>query len=273
VTESTRPFPSFDSPPVIETVLGLQFTPLAAFGIPHFGLYWQRIRDQYPHQQAQAALNPAEEQYGDRPPMQPFGIEFVPLPEVRCWFIDRTSTELIQVQRDRFIRNWRKTSESDVYPRYDALKPRFRDDWARFCTFLDEFGIGMPEVNQCEVTYINNFELGRELETYAEAHRVIRLLSPLVGREFLPDTEMVQMNASYLMPDKKGRLHVSLQPAIRRHDAKPLLQLTLTARGRPASSKSQELLDWFDMGHEWIVRGFVDLTTREMHQLWRRRSD
>ena len=40
--------PSFDAPPVNETVLGVEFTPLAKWSIPHFGLFWSRIRDEYP---------------------------------------------------------------------------------------------------------------------------------------------------------------------------------------------------------------------------------
>jgi hypothetical protein len=81
---------------------------------------------------------------------------------------------------------------------------------------------------------------------------------------------MIQWNSSYVMGDKQGRLYVGLQPALRNYDAKEVLQLTLTARGRPASSTLEDVLSWFNMGHEWIVRGFAHLTTPEMHALWER---
>lgn len=273
MTELKRPLPAFENPPVIETVLGVQFAPLESFTIPCFGLYWQRIRGRYPVQETQPALTRILEDFGTRLPVRPpLGIELVSQPEVRCWFIDASSTELIQVQRDRFIRNWRKVGDGDIYPRYERLKPQFEHDWAVFCAFLREFELGSPEVNQCEVTYINHFEIGRELDAYGEAHKVIRLLSSEARSEFLPGPEIVRINTTYMMADKKGRLHVELQPVIRRHDAREMLQLTLTARGRPASSRPKDVLEWFDMGHEWIVRGFTDLTTEAMHRLWRRTS-
>jgi hypothetical protein len=59
-----------------------------------------------------------------------------------------------------------------------------------------------------------------------------------------------------------------MQPAIRRTDAKEILQLNLTARGKPESSTLQHLLDWLDLGHEWIVNGFTDFTTKAMHDHW-----
>ncbi|HET7342703.1 MAG TPA: hypothetical protein VFL90_14670, partial [Methylomirabilota bacterium] len=87
-------------------------------------------------------------------------------------------------------------------------------------------------------------------------------------RRFLPDPEVVVFNASYLMPERQGRLHIASQPAIRREDSKQLMQLTLTARGKPASSDLGAIVRWLDVGHDWIVRGFVDVTTPEMHRVW-----
>jgi hypothetical protein len=61
-----------------------------------------------------------------------------------------------------------------------------------------------------------------------------------------------------------------MQPAIRRKDAKEILRVSITARGRPVSSELHDIEDWFDLGHEWIVRGFADITTGEMHKHWRK---
>jgi hypothetical protein len=74
------------------------------------------------------------------------------------------------------------------------------------------------------------------------------------------------------MPNNQGRLPIKLQSAIRHADAKEILQLTLTARGRPASSSLDHVRRWFDLGREWVVQGFADFTTAKMHQLWRRKK-
>jgi uncharacterized protein (TIGR04255 family) len=271
VTGSTDPLPAFDNPPVIETLLGVQFVPLQSFSILHFGLYARQISSEYPTHEIHPALNPALEDFEASPSAGPrIGISVVAEPDLRCWFIDPTFTQLIQVQRDRFIRNWRKIKPDQVYPHYHDLRPRFQADWERFCLFLQQEGIGTPEVKQCEVTYVNHIELGKGWESYGETDKAIRLVSAPTAGGFLGQPEVVHLNTSYVMPEKKGRLHVVVQPVISRPLGKEVIQLTLTARGRPVASGLRDLLEWFDLGHEWVVRGFAELTTREMHATWGR---
>jgi len=273
VAEPKGPLPDFTDPPVIETVLGVQFAPLESFSIPHFGLYWAKIRTSYPKCEIQPPLDPVFEEFGiqSRKDLS-IGIEIASAPSLRCWYINETSTQLIQVQRDRFIQNWRKVKGDEVYPRYETLRPSFEREWQRFCEFLEHERLGIPKVNQCEVTYVNHIEPGREWHSYGEIDKVIAYWSGSSLGDFLPEPEMVSLNVTYLMPDKGGRLRVIAQPAIRPRDAKEVLQLNLTARGRPKSSSLDDILDWFDLGREWIVRGFTDFTSREMHRVWGRLS-
>ena len=267
VNESQRPLPAFENPPVIETLLGVQFSPIEALSVLHFGIFWNEVRDAYPNHQIKPPLDPAVEDFEPtRAIGLAFGLRVVSEPPLRCWLIDATSTELLQLQKDRFVRNWRKQKPDHVYPRYEFLKPKFRQDWERFCEFLRGNGIAAPEVNQCEITYVNHIEAGPSVNI----DKVVRFLAPKPSRDFLPDPEMVQLSASFMLPGKSGRLHIVLQPVIAVPEAKEALQLTLTARGRPASSSLTDILHWFDMGHEWIVRGFTDFTSQEMHRAWRR---
>ena len=267
------PTPKFRRPPVIETLLGVQFGPLRSFSIPHFGLFWSQIRSDYPNQEMKPPLGPEVEDFGMS--VAPGGVKVMLTtePEARCWFIDPSQTQLIQLQRDRFIRNWRKVTGQELYPEYAVLKPRFAEDWARFLRFLDSAGIEQPEVNQCEVTYVNHIPIGVGAETgvesFGEIHKILSIIAaPHPG--FLPESEVTMLNSRYLMPDKKGRLYVTVQPAVRKDDRRVVLQLTLTARGRPDSASIEDVLRWFDLGHEWIVRGFADLTTTDMHDRWER---
>lgn len=269
---SGRTLPEYEQPPVVETLLGVQFTPLAQFSIPHFGLYWAKIREDYPNYQVQPPLGPVIEQFGAGLFTQPkIGVELVPVPEVRCWFMGKSDTMLTQVQRDRFIHNWRKVKAEDVYVRYDNIKPKFTEEWKRFCEFLEEADLGTPEVNQCEVTYVNHIEMGAGWKSYGELNKVVASWSGSYSGSFLPGPESVNIGARYVLPDKKGRLYIEMQPAIRQQDAREILQLNLTARGKPESSNLKDILEWLDLGHEWIVRGFTDYTTKEMHDFWRRR--
>src|SRR5207245_4516564 len=92
--------PDYERPPVVETYLGVQFVPLGRFSIPHFGLYWTKIRDTYPDFQAQPALGPVIERFGAEHFVQPkLGVELMSVPEVRCWFTNKYGRMLMQVQR------------------------------------------------------------------------------------------------------------------------------------------------------------------------------
>jgi uncharacterized protein (TIGR04255 family) len=262
----------FQRPPVIETVLGVQFAPMRRLTLPYLGLYWSEVRARYPGQEVKVPLSPVEEDFSHPPKPAQVGLEVSSAVDARCWFIDHTTTKLIQLQRDRFIRNWRKgPPPHDAYPRYATLRPEFEEDWRSFSDFLMREDLGVPEVNQCEVSYINHIELGLGWDSLAEAYRVLTMLRPLQSPLFLPEPEAVVLNTRFVMPERQGRLHVSAQPAIRRADGRQVLQLTLTARGRPESSRLDDIVLWFDRGHEWIVHGFVDLTTPELHTIWGKR--
>ncbi|RMH34532.1 MAG: TIGR04255 family protein [Nitrospirae bacterium] len=271
MVEQKRVLPEFESPPVIETVLGVQFNRLESFQIPHFGLYWNRVRQIYPRVEIQPPLSPAFEHFAVENVSEEFEIRLSGgPPELRCWFKNEEETHLIQIQRDRFIINWRKVTGKEEYPRYHRFRPRFQDEWIKFCNFLREEAIDCPQVNQCEVTYVNHFECEKEFKHLGEVHKMFRVWSELPREEFLPSPEAVRFHMRFALPDQKGRLHVVAEPKIRTRDAKPVLQLMLTCRGRPDVMTTEGILDWFDLGHEWIVESFTELTTHEMHQLWRR---
>jgi len=271
VTEAKRTLPDFLEPPVVETVLGVQFMSPKHFSIPHFGLYWNTIRKEFPGFEVKSPLGQAIEQFEGKPFNRlTIGVELVSSPDIRCWFINSSKTQLIQVQPDRFLHNWRKVKEDDVYPHYDSIKPNFMEEWQKFCQFLDNVGLGSPEVNQCEITYVNHIELGKGWKTYGELNKVISSWSGVYSGNFLPDPESINLNTRYVLPNKRGRLHIAMQRVIRQQDAKEVLQLNLTARGKPSSSRPEDISEWHDLGHEWIVRGFTDFTTEEMHKNWRR---
>jgi uncharacterized protein (TIGR04255 family) len=240
------------------------------------GLYWSLIRDRYPGQAVKPPIPPVIEEPSPRPDAGASSGDldlFIPgEPEARFWLIDASSRQLIQVQRNRFIRNWRngerESSTASDYPRYHDLRAKFEQEWIIFLAFLSQEGLPNPDVNQCEVTYVNQIPLEQGSGNLAEADRILTIFGRPQVAAFLPPPEVLAANVSYLMPERRGRLHVSAQPAVRRKSGKRVLQLTLTARGAPASARTPDLLAWLDLGHEWALNAFLELTTSEMHSLW-----
>lgn len=268
-----RELPGFDDPPVVETALGVEFAPLPLWSIPHYGMLWREIRAEYSQFEVQPPLVSQVEKFGADAKPEPPTFQVVPIkaPELRCWFVEQSGSRLLQVQQDRFIHNWRKTGGAE-YLHYDHTRPIFEREWRRFWDFLRQESLGEPEVLQCEVTYVNHLDRGRGWESFGDVTKVIRYWTDVPG-QFLPRPEGMALNVRYLMPENRGRLHVALQPVFRPADATEVLQLSLTARGRPASSRTEDILAWLDLGHEWVVRGFTDFTTDHMHRLWRRKED
>lgn len=117
--EKKPPLPDYKKPPVVEVAISIQFNPLKELNVPKLGALWLEFEKEFPETQDQPPLSPVFEVYGQiQPPRFEFRFEAAP-PLSRCWFLNKAGTELIQVQQDRFILNWRKTTETAKYIRYE----------------------------------------------------------------------------------------------------------------------------------------------------------
>lgn len=269
MAEPISELPAFDRPPVSETALGVEFQPVPGWGVPHFGLFWSEIRSEYPRFEVQPPLASQIERFGSEPQVSPsLIVEFSDAGRSRCWFFHENNARLLQVQDSRFILNWRKLTDNAEYPHYSRFRPQFAIEWTRFTDCVARFGLPPPAVEQCEVTYTNFFPRGEGWHDYSEFQLVIPAWAG--KHSWLPSAEYVVIGTRYVFPENAGRFHVSLQPVVRNTDAVEGLQLTLTARGRPTAPDLEGILRWFDLGHEWIVRGFADLTSSHMHKHWGR---
>jgi uncharacterized protein (TIGR04255 family) len=108
----------FDRPPVVEVACGVLFATAKPLRGAQLGLYWQRIRETFPRIEEAPPLAPVIEAQGSGPSAVELGYLFGPLPPLRrTWFISQDGRNLVQVQEDRFVFNWKKAAEDDEYPR------------------------------------------------------------------------------------------------------------------------------------------------------------
>ncbi len=272
-----RPLPNFQDPPVVEVALAVQFEPLAGLCAPQLGALWQsKFRSQFPRVEEHAPLAPMMERFDDAGAAGgSVRIEISSQPSLRCWFVQQDNRELIQIQKDRFAHNWRKTGVDDEYPRYEKhLRPTFEKELNKFASFVRTNELGELSPNQCEITYVNVLEGGRGWERHGQLARVLSLYSGKFSEAYLPEPEMLRVSGSFVMPGTDdapgGRLHFLVEPGFRKPDAVPIFRLNLVARGAPLGDGTTGVLDFMDMGREWIVRGFAALTTKGMHEQWER---
>lgn len=231
----------------------------------------------YPQMEILPPLPPQEEKFGDemwqQPPVQVQVFTAEPGQSNRFWYLRDPPIWLLQVQRDRFALNWHKVKGDEIYPRYDtSLRPRFEQEWNKFQQFISNNNLGLIQVRQWEVTYVNDIPKGLGWESFPEALTLFAALSKMdANNQFLPTLEALSIAGSFVIPDERGRLHFSINRFLRQLDKKEVIQLRLTARGKPQSPAGMEVLTWLDLGRDWVVRGFTDLTSNKAHALWGRK--
>jgi uncharacterized protein (TIGR04255 family) len=201
--------------------------------------------------------------------------EMVQKPPVpRCWFLNKDGTQLVQVQQDRIAHNWRKGESGGVYPRYESIRETFKNELRVFGDFLIREGIGAWVPDLCEITYINQILPNSEWHDHGQLSKILTLFTDRETEEFLPPPEDAQLNCRYVIPgdegDPIGRLHISVRPAFRRVDDRPIYLLDLVARGVPAGEGIEGVLRFLDLGRTWVVKAFVSITTPEMQTIWGR---
>jgi uncharacterized protein (TIGR04255 family) len=249
----------YDRPPVIEVVYGVAFAPLKAWKLPHTGLFWHRIFDEFPRSEQVFPIA---------------GTEFVDpstgLPVPRVWLINTADDRLVQLQPGRFLFNWRRREGAEPYPRYKALSERFFGLFREFQGFVAENRLGEIEVSEYELTYINHVLEQEDWKFPASIGRVVEHLSWKKKRyRFLPQPTPITWQAKFEFPEGPGGLLAKLNSARHAKAGKDLLVLELSARGLPAEAPLDGMRTWFSHAHRWIVRGFEDLTSDEAQKmLW-----
>ena len=261
--------PEYENPPVNEVVCGIFFGRLEKFLSSYLGLLWDQYKPDYSESREVAPLVPVVERF-DNLPQQPH-IDVPPLP--RTWFVHNNDNGVIQVQRDRFLHNWRKIRSDDEYPRYSKVIEMFRTHLSTFTTFIEEHNLGVIKPLQYELTYINHIVKGNGWETISDVGNIFPYCSwPPTTSASLPQPEIINWQTSFALPEQTGRLHTRIHYAIRPQDNLPLFRFELTARGIGNYTTLESMWDWFQLAHDWIIRGFIDLTSPQLQKdLWRQR--
>lgn len=252
----------YKKPPVVETAFALVFAPIKGWNLLHFGLLWQRYRAAYPNPEVKLPtgnIEPADL----IPTLTPdFDLRALPL---RCWFVDETKHQLLQVQRNFFIRNWRKIEDSNTYVHYDEIRPLFAKDWDIFKRFLADERLELPQIFHTEVTYVNHLIRGLDWENPSDIQHIFPYWERPLSSKF--DMELSSFTTGANLPEK-GRIEIKLEPALRSTDGKQILQLTITVIQVPKSSNDMDLLAALDSGHDVLVNQFRDIISDDVQKRW-----
>jgi uncharacterized protein (TIGR04255 family) len=279
MTDSGDGHVSFRNPPAIETLQGVFFRPLPKYSVAYQGLLWAKyFRHDFPHIEEKSCLEQMDERFGEKS----FSVPNVrwrisDRPEApRIWARSVDGNHVVQIQRDAVLTNWLKQESDDQYRHYASRRDDFVNKLKLVSRFFEEEEIGDLEPTSCLMTYVNHIPLESISDEPALAEELFTFWSNTTTESWLPLPDQLSINISYPMPDTKGRLHVQVVPAVHVRAGKeiPVLRFDLTARGRPTTNTIEDAIDWLDIGHDWIVRAFVDITRNVWHNKdrWERLS-
>lgn len=279
---SIEKLPSFKRPPVVETVLGIQFDQIKGFTNAHLGAFWNTLAEEWDDPACKAfagagwknladapALPPQFERFADQQAWEPLGLQlrFSSEPSCRLQIRNRVNDRMIQVQNGRLHLNWLGQS-GGPYPRYRVLRPEFDTLLAMFHRFLDRQGLEKPKPNQWEVTYVNHIPTGSLWTSPAEWTSITHLLGHARLQHPVGGLDGFSGAWHFEIEPRRGRLHVEFRNG-RTHEpsGKDVLMMTLTARG-PVTPGVQTYHEGLNLGREAIVRNFAALTTERAQQAW-----
>jgi len=261
--------PDYDNPPVNEVVIGIQFVPVDVTGA-HIGLFWEGLRSEFPKASEQPALEPRIEILQPlrfAPPMLQFGSWH----GSRHWLTSEDDVQLIQIQADRLIYNWRRGPNNATYPHFEALQEKFHEIGERWLGFLVNWG-QVFRITQWELSYINHIVTPNGKPTLADA---ISFLSGELNEAMGGPLDAGRLEAQRILTEGGSpwaRMYVSINTGIR-SDQIPLIAIELTVRGPVEGEDAWGIThDLLRKARRQIVLAFDTLTTPKMHLIWGKRK-
>ena len=269
---ATGPLPTYDSPPVVETSLGVQFEGLGDFATLQVASLKAKFARHYPRLEEVDPLPPSFETFGHRSSAinaPQFELITTP-PQPRFFFVNEADDELVQFQKDRLAFNWRRRGELP-YPRYEQIRERFRSAYETMCEWADEEGLGLPKPNQSEAIYVNFVPL----EDASGRDCGLSHYFPWLGNGLIGMTEDGLFQFRRRLENEAGdpvaRLNFQLQYGTDEESARKA-RLHLHVRGRPDSNDFESALALVDAGRDIIVRTFAAITSEAAGKIWERRE-
>ena len=245
---------TFENPPINEVVVSTYFNPqLVDLQPEHIGLFWGEIKEDFPsvHQQ---------------PPVGDTTIltsrELFPMP--RYWFIAEDGINLIQIQRNAFMFNWRR--RKDEYPGFhNHIKPAFDKYYDIFSEFIRREIKNDLSVDLCELAYVNTLERCEYWSGPQDTMKVIPSFS--IMHSGIDASESLWFNRQDAYEVSSGlQLNIGIRSGVVREQQQntPALVFEIKAGGRPGRVEKPKADRWFERAHDAITQCFLGITSRDI---------
>lgn len=240
----------YTNPPIYEILCGIRFDPINALQSGHLGVLWQKYSSDFPKIEDHYLVDILPEENPESPGT-------LPLP--RIWFINESENELIQVQRNCFLHNWRKIQPDDEYPGYKIVFDNFNVYLSHFQDFLKSQDLGYIVPKVYELSYIDLILSGQEWENLGDLAKVF---PNLLKSKLLNNMSSINWYTTFHLPDDLGQLSIWI-----RNSQLTLENQHIQIEFRALSSQPyQPMQDWFEIAHNAIVELFSNLISDDIQE-------
>ena len=246
----------FENPPINELVIATYFSsPISQLRIEHIGLFWSKINSEFTTIKQHPPVGGAQA-------FEMASSDFAPMP--RFWFISEDQSNLIQVQKNAFMFNWRK--RNGEYPHFAAIvKPNFDKYYSAFSEFLRlEVGAHDWSIDLCELTYINKITPCEYWNQAQDTSDVIPSFSvPDIGGGEDSNPEFNCTYSHVIANDLQ--LRIGIRSARLRSDSNvPVLVFEIRATGRLGKVAKSSADAWYERAHDAIISCFLRMTSKKI---------
>lgn len=258
--------PKFDSPPVDEVAIGFGFNAISDLDVLDFASLWHEFEKiGFTSKQVHSPV-PTR---GSRV-FQNVNLQLKAMPDLpRFWFIKDTQEFIIQIQKDKFIVNWRISDEpTGTYISFKKIQQNFWQYSEIFRQWVEKQSGERLKLRNLELTYYNTIPIEHGLagDTVSGIFKDFQwseksILSNMITQMFFEVTLPVEkINAQlFIMGHTAQRVATNAD----------IFRLEMAVVGKNEQEFNKRLISsWYDEAHDQIVHGFVELTTPKMHKEW-----
>ena len=251
---------NFDHPPVVETSLKLQFTPLVEFRLAHFGLFMEQCLGAGWQVGEDAAAEPQEyERFGVKS-LLPTGKPPTDFPPYQARFIQAGGGRVVSFQPNKLQLSWVRQEGQE--PRYVEMREQLTRMFESLRAFAGRYSLGNPVANLWEISYINAIPAGELWTTPADWRKVLPGLFPTEGPQVPGHLWGTYTGEWYLeMPHQLGRVRARAQKVISNPSETTALLLVVSARGELSDEAGENWAARLDLGHDSATIAFRSLAS------------
>lgn len=264
--EDDSALPAYDRPPVVEVALAVQFEDDIGYRLIDLAEIARVWSDALPKVEERHPLPPMT-LHPEGPNVALKLSEEIDTPLL--WLQNEQGDQLLQLQQDRLTVNWRRLPPNTPYPRYASIRQFFGDTWKQLTGLLKHMELAAPEPSICEVLYLNQLDAHNGWQSVEDMSTLIAPWAGSVSDDFLPKADQAGFFTRFELPDERGWLVIDSRPGQLRDNVEVQF-LRLVSRGIADPPNLEGILDFMDLAHEWIVRGFTSITTAKAHTIWGR---